>query len=318
VPGKGEIMGRWMKKIKNKQYGQAMAEFALTIPVFLLLIFGVIELSRFFLVYSSVFTASREASRFGSSVGESGSENFKNCEDITNVAVDLGNFAGVESEDVTIYYESSPGVWEADCDSSLEYKDRYNPLLGDRLVVEIETSFQPILGIIPEINVSAVNGRTIMSGIKRDTTPIPRELCDDYVYFENVELTPDTNESLQYTKLFIEVVNDSYTSNFQIYAIENINWNSMIYDAVLTEINWDGNKIWPAIDGSEYELPINITEEYLKLYNRNLPAKTIETPTPIRLEFVFDIEVNQEDFNLDFDLIMQNSSLPTDFCWPVE
>ncbi len=166
------------KDSKNSR-GQAMAEFALTIPVFLLLIFGVIELSRYFLVYSSIFTATREATRYGSSVGDESLPNYQNCEMIAETAVRMGNFGGVQSNDISIYYETEPGTWVADCDPAVENSKRYKPKLGDRIVVEISTDFDSMLDIVPDMTVNASNGRTIMLGVINQGSVIVTEDSDD-------------------------------------------------------------------------------------------------------------------------------------------
>jgi hypothetical protein len=173
------MMKRIKNKFSNQPNGQAMAEFALTIPVFLLLIFGVIELSRYFLVYSSIFTATREATRYGSSVGDASLPNYQNCEMIAETAVRMGNFGGVQTGDITIYYESEPGTWVADCDPAVDPEDRYQPVLGDRVVVEIDTDYDSILGVVPDMTISAENGRTIMLGVLKQGSVIVTEDPDD-------------------------------------------------------------------------------------------------------------------------------------------
>jgi len=196
-------MVRKSKKITQKTKGQAMAEFALTIPVFLLLVFGIIELSRFFLVYSSVFTAVREATRYGSSVGDEGVLNYLDCSEIAETAARTGHFGGVQKELVQISYESvapesdesrtivascpnnDPGTvpeipdCEDDCD--------YFPSLGDRIYIEIATDYESLLGVVPNLTVDASNGRTIMMGVNQqvavvktedpdnESTPVPTE-----------------------------------------------------------------------------------------------------------------------------------------------
>src|SRR5512147_2832453 len=55
-----------------RERAQGMVEFALVLPLLLLLIFGVIELGRMFVIYSSVNSASREAARYGAASGLSG------------------------------------------------------------------------------------------------------------------------------------------------------------------------------------------------------------------------------------------------------
>jgi len=45
--------------------GQSLVELALTLPVILLMLFGIIELGRAFLIYSEVSNAAREGARYG-------------------------------------------------------------------------------------------------------------------------------------------------------------------------------------------------------------------------------------------------------------
>ncbi|HSV86801.1 MAG TPA: TadE family protein [Levilinea sp.] len=49
-----------------------MIEFALALPIVLLLIFGVVELGRLLVTLSAVYTASHEAARYGATNGISG------------------------------------------------------------------------------------------------------------------------------------------------------------------------------------------------------------------------------------------------------
>jgi len=52
---------------------QALVEFALAIPVFMLLVLGTFDLARAYMAYTVVANAAREASRYGSvHVGEAG------------------------------------------------------------------------------------------------------------------------------------------------------------------------------------------------------------------------------------------------------
>ena len=45
--------------------GQSLVEMALTLPVILLMLFGIVELGRAFLIYSEVSNAAREGARYG-------------------------------------------------------------------------------------------------------------------------------------------------------------------------------------------------------------------------------------------------------------
>ena len=316
--GKGEIMGRFVKKIKNKQYGQAMAEFALTLPIFLLALLGVIELSRFFLSYSSVFTASREASRFGSSVGDIQNPNFENCGMISQVAQDAGFFGGVSPSDITIYYEKSPGVKAGDCGS-------YHPDLGDRLVVEVQTTYRPIIGIIPTMPINAVSGRTIMKQIKVYSTPVDIPTCNEAVSFVgSLEIVDDDDDN----KIRIYLQNDSTLQHFRIHEIKEIQWTGSDLEPPvpnLTSIELDGNEIWnaqiiPLEEDVDTDGVFSITT-WSSVNNRNLPAKEneLDPVVPVPLTFIFDNNlVNVDDFELDFFLVVINNALIADKCDPVE
>ncbi len=344
--GKGEIMGRFVKKIKNKQYGQAMAEFALTLPIFLLLVFGIIELSRFFLVYSSVFTASREASRYGSAAGtttriidekEEKFFQFEDCYGIKETAVRMGNFGGVQDNDVTIYYESTPGNIVASCPNNnpetvpieevcVSDGCVYSPELGDRVLVDIVTEFDSLLGIVPDLPVRAANGRTIMMEISIEKEPPIIDICD-----EHVKILGEPNQDGE-NILYIEVENTSLTTQYLIYKIENIQWeflNEVEEEPKLEEIRWidDDRPIWikpddPNIPNDEepgalpvLTIPEGNIVEYWKEFTRNLPPNTESE----KLEFIFDGPVSNEgeEINLTFQLIMQHGSIPSDLCNPV-
>jgi Flp pilus assembly protein TadG len=49
---------------RRREFGQSMVEFALVLPIFLMLVFGVMDLSRVVWANSTLAHASREAARF--------------------------------------------------------------------------------------------------------------------------------------------------------------------------------------------------------------------------------------------------------------
>lgn len=53
-----------MAKRRRREYGQSMVELALVLPIFLMLVFGVLDLSRVVWANSALAHASREAARF--------------------------------------------------------------------------------------------------------------------------------------------------------------------------------------------------------------------------------------------------------------
>jgi len=57
------------KSARRPDRGQGLVEFALVLPLLLLLLVGVVELGRMLVIYSSVNAASREAARYGAAAG---------------------------------------------------------------------------------------------------------------------------------------------------------------------------------------------------------------------------------------------------------
>ena len=310
------------KKSEKKAIGQAMVEFALAIPIFLMLVLGVIELSRFFLVYSSVFTAVREASRYGSAAGivnrDIDGENksfyhYQDCIGIVDAAVRTGSFAGINSDSVTVIYETEPGL--PDPAPVCDVDNPYEATMGDRVKVLVESTYEPAVGIIPEITVSSENGRTIMMAITKQKEPEPFDLCSDHVSFVNAEI----QESSEGNVLYVELQNTSSEAAFIVFQIQDVNWDVIDDDPRLMEIRWSSeeNPIWLS-EEDEGSLPtLTIPDagsiDYWKEFNRNLAPASTET-----LEFVFDRDVDQDEINLSFEVIMQHANLPTDFCDPVE
>ncbi|MFQ5924267.1 MAG: TadE family protein, partial [Anaerolineales bacterium] len=77
-----EMPARW--KSQNSAVihdGQGLTEFALIMPVLLLLVLGIVEFGRMMIMFSSVSTASRDAVRYAVSVGEgsTGIPHYQDC-----------------------------------------------------------------------------------------------------------------------------------------------------------------------------------------------------------------------------------------------
>lgn len=164
---------KWFNR-KRPEKGQGMVEFALALPIILLLFFGVIEFGRLFAAYSAVFSASREAVRYGAAVGQSenGVPYYMDCAGIRAAAVRIGIFAGVTEDEVDIRYDNGPQealAWDdyPACPAEVD--------LGNRIVVRVTTNFTPILPIInlPVIPISSTAARTIIRNVDIFGTPLP-------------------------------------------------------------------------------------------------------------------------------------------------
>jgi hypothetical protein len=185
------IIHRW-----NAKSGQGTVEFALVLPILLLLVLGIIAFGHLFFVYSSVVSASREAARYGSAVGlvESGSslERFRACDKIRAEAVRMGTFAGIAPENIDIRYDQGPGsALLGTCPIGAEGPD---VKLGDRITVDITIQYKSIVPFvpIPEIPLQATTARTIIRSLTVGAGPTAESLCP----FTDISITSNPETSV--------------------------------------------------------------------------------------------------------------------------
>lgn len=152
------------QKTSKTEKAQGMVEFALILPLLLVLMFGLIEAGRLLLAYSAVYTASREAARYGSAAGDLGSPGrYEDCNGIKNAARRVGGVAGIQEEDISINYTLQSGA-TATCDSIVTEK----VTAGDRIDVTVEMDYEPLLPLVdlPSFPISSTSRRTILKDIE--------------------------------------------------------------------------------------------------------------------------------------------------------
>jgi hypothetical protein len=140
-------MKKWLtrNRMPDRRRGQGMVEFAMAIPIFLMLVLGVIEFGRMFFMYTSVFAAAREGARYGAAV-----KTLCDPVGLQNAARRVGFFAG--DMDIAIQYDDGYGTIKA-CE---------NTVLGDRVHVTASIRFQSITGVIPDLTLRSTARRTII------------------------------------------------------------------------------------------------------------------------------------------------------------
>src|SRR5215207_8136248 len=100
-----------LKKVANgKSSAQAMVEFAIALPILLMLLYGILEAGRFLFIYSSVVTASRQAVRYGSATGQGSTAvvRYRDCAGIRQAAQRADYLNAFEDADIHIYYDQGP------------------------------------------------------------------------------------------------------------------------------------------------------------------------------------------------------------------
>jgi hypothetical protein len=167
------VMGRnsfQINRMRNERSnGQGIVEFALALPAMLLLIMGIIEFGRLAISYIAISSASREAARYGAAVGDFDSSilpPYEDCPGIINAAKRIvGGFLQVDDANISIQYDKGPGTAiYATCPPGAETAQ-----LGDRIVVKITATYEPIMPIgIEGFDMFSESKRTIMKHIVVD------------------------------------------------------------------------------------------------------------------------------------------------------
>src|SRR5512143_3462477 len=95
-------------KVKRKSKAQAMVEFALALPILLMVMYGLIESARLIFMYASVVSAARQAVRYGSVTGDNGSGTpyYNDCDGIRGAAKRLGFLQSYSDADIQISYDN--------------------------------------------------------------------------------------------------------------------------------------------------------------------------------------------------------------------
>lgn len=147
--------------------GQGIVEFAIILPLLLTLVAGVIEFGRLAATYAAVSSASREGARYGAAVGNSGEgtvARYEDCMGIREAARGIASaLTDIDYYDIEIMYDTGPGTAVyATCKPAVGTVQ-----LGDRIVVRVEATFQPLLSIgLEPIQITSEAKRTIVKEVE--------------------------------------------------------------------------------------------------------------------------------------------------------
>jgi hypothetical protein len=159
---------------KKKEFAQGFVEFALAVPVLLLVVYGLLEVGRLLFIYSSTVTAARQAVRYGAVTGvnEGGILRYQDCAGIRSAARSVAFITNFPDSDINITYDTGPGSSAFASCNGVDYSP-VQPQNGDRLLVSVSTSFAPILPFIPlkPMTIESSSSRTILVDIDIEVTP---------------------------------------------------------------------------------------------------------------------------------------------------
>jgi len=160
--------------MKKNVHGQAMVEFALVLPLLLLVMFGIVEFGRLFFSYAMVSAASREGARYGEAAeqidrGGTLYPRYLDCRGIRDSAIRIGRFAGISQDsNVQIAYDNG-----LTCDELPAKADIH---LGDRVIVTTTVTYNPVVPLVnvPNFQLQSVTRRTIIKDVPiNDLGPVP-------------------------------------------------------------------------------------------------------------------------------------------------
>jgi hypothetical protein len=147
-----------------------MVEFAIAMPIVIVLLFAMVDGSRMASAAQAVNTATREATRYASAVGDNGSgiPRFVDCDGIRDAARRSVAVLELTDEQVVITYDKGPGTTPHEiCSTGAASPDPDAIESGDRVIVSIEADFEssaPFLsGILPQ-TLESTDHSTIFKG----------------------------------------------------------------------------------------------------------------------------------------------------------
>lgn len=183
------MLKKYFRNEKNSP-AQAMVEFALVLPILLLVVYGLLEAGRLLFMYASVTTASRQAVRYASATGEndSGIPRFMDCSGITAAANSVAFIADFETINITYDRPKRDNSGDIDPIRNMETDPSVAnecPTLvtipgdviqnGDRVRVYVDAQYTPIVPLVPfdPLTITAESSRTILVTIPLEVTAQP-------------------------------------------------------------------------------------------------------------------------------------------------
>jgi hypothetical protein len=160
----------------RKSRAQALVEFVLVLPFLLLLLYGIIELARLAFIFSSASNASRAAARYGAASGENeeGIPHFRDCEGIREIVNESAYISDFDEINITYDRGVNPdgtqipisGVDPSPSNDSCPLEDGH-VRNGDRIIVQVSTSYEPIISIVPldPLEIVSSSARTFLVSI---------------------------------------------------------------------------------------------------------------------------------------------------------
>jgi Flp pilus assembly protein TadG len=152
---------------------QAMVEFAIVLPLLLVLLIGILEVGRMVFIYAVVTNASREAARFASAIGFSDNTyylKYQYCSGIRDVAKKYGFLLNLQDSNIAIQYDQGPSTTPVTtkCAAGTTNDPTVVVKMGqDRVKIIVTANYSPMTKLIPITTrtFTATSYRTIVGNV---------------------------------------------------------------------------------------------------------------------------------------------------------
>jgi len=157
---------------------QAIVEFAIVLPILLMILVGILEIGRMILIYSAVTNASRNAVRYASVVGleDTGQyHKYRYCYGIYQMAKRSAFLVRDADLTVTISYYDDLSASPMDSCTNTEmqnptFEKNVDVSTGDRVSVTVVANYRPMVRLVPIPNRTFTSSsfRTILGIVSLD------------------------------------------------------------------------------------------------------------------------------------------------------
>lgn len=150
----------------SSQRAQAIVEFAIVLPILLVLLVGILEVGRLIFMYAAVNNASREAVRYASAVGVNDAGTVVKYNDCDGIRARARRSAFFVPLTITISHDTGPSTTStAYCSGST---GSLSISSGDRVTVEVKAHYKPMVNLIPisQRDLTSITSRTVLGILK--------------------------------------------------------------------------------------------------------------------------------------------------------
>jgi Flp pilus assembly protein TadG len=154
---------------RSRENGQAIVEFAIVLPILVMVLVGILEVGRMVFIYASVTNATRDAARYASAYGFADNTTYKKyqyCSGIRDVAKKSAFLANLTDANIDIDYDhGTTGSIFDSCSGAVDTSVNVNSGANiDRVTITIRATYRPMVNLIPigQRQFTSISSKSIM------------------------------------------------------------------------------------------------------------------------------------------------------------